>query len=1405
MFELVKNKRLALLGDRVLSLTMCMIWYQTGHTNKSYSVMESATLSRAALAVTAGKIRLNEALLRHSDSEIHSRDHLAEAFEAVIGAIYLDSNENLSVVKKVIQTVRLDQHRNLKTWEEMTEEERRMMVAENSEGAKRQDAKGQEGSTDYAFETAQVIEELTRSEDLSRWVNDLPIKQRRGANFSLQYVTRMAKSGKPVLKKAANLTLERYAGLLRAGHRKADMPLQLMFETQLRELKLADDIPRKDLSLADESIHASVTEAEGFAHLGEDQDSDFRMADEEPEVRKDQEEDKLWNAAGQKGDESVEEEDRAHQLEEGTQRHEVENELKSGLAKAERLESEEEEEKRILLRLERHTGSGMSRGRHLRTRLKRYAYEKRLARKLDHAFSKEPRVRENPVAINEGENVGKEESTGNIGAGDKMHQAQQETNSGDAELERSKRVEEDEENRATLWVQGHQQQERITEIREAEVQGNTLRKEAQNPEELLPIEEDTKARIVHEEINMCPLRDEETMGRIEEEEESSQALGYTADEKKNMQTWRSMLMLGDDNRSVMRLPAMEIILKASDLERMIYKTTVNFISMAELRRPRGWPTLDQLQEQVATAITSPYRLEHTCFEMLAFRPSLKLRRSIGKATLQGLRLGSAEWNRSVTATFHRATKMQLVVDTMEREGHVTHWKKESTDPSQLLFVQAWESAMHGGTSAGDFVRQIDEDKVATAGVHPTTELAIRAYAALERKLMRKTVRTDAEMPPWEEAVREAVRDQEEKRMRVAEEGEKGSADEVRERQKSINRRTVFREQAKDMERVRRQMVKWRSRLFRPTSLNQEERKARETGKQQLSAFLRIIGRLDRSLGCLVTLTMEIIALSTTQRTGDWSPHPPVTQEQLQKQAEEYCQPRKLMDSLRPSRQRYYHAIRYATEQGLRIGSKEWNEIVEASFRRFTLMEMSFRHTEFTTSMELQNAALETELQFVKQLANILRHDTSLSLLAHHDLVPWKEFSRLQHNFLGPVLPSELYRNSDEQATLPRNFVLRELLRKAEQGTIEAGMLTSPAPLPTTSIALLEGFAPTLDVAGSGWTDVLPITGTLAIIRRAEEATNKRVASRPEKAPKHGKQQPVVSNAMVTDPLMEAERVSDLLVTTSVAVAVNDSSKPEPVPALECIRSEEHKDTLSGSESSSEFPPASVSESKSAEPDAAVAGVVSAFRLWREAQEEAQTSSTQAPASSKSASKKQEARRRVATSISKSSWRKADRSKIHKAPSRKIVWTPQSALSSKSASTKAKARERMTISKPKASSRENDHSWMHRSRFSNTDQPLQAPPPPNPASGNAEPSPRHPKARSTSRQWKNRQVTDQSSSAQGSSTPEASPKSHSRVSLKVSPASSPSGSAAKSANAPQGGTSLIRKVQGHHRRGAWNHG
>jgi hypothetical protein len=86
------------------------------------------TVSRVALAVTGRNLKLHESILVLSNfPDYKLRDAIAETFEAVLGAVYVDSNYSVKTVKNLIRRLRVADHQYLKTREELLEAEGSLM------------------------------------------------------------------------------------------------------------------------------------------------------------------------------------------------------------------------------------------------------------------------------------------------------------------------------------------------------------------------------------------------------------------------------------------------------------------------------------------------------------------------------------------------------------------------------------------------------------------------------------------------------------------------------------------------------------------------------------------------------------------------------------------------------------------------------------------------------------------------------------------------------------------------------------------------------------------------------------------------------------------------------------------------------------------------------------------------------------------------------------------------------------------------------------------------------------------------------------------------------------------------------------------------------------------------------
>ncbi|EED22528.1 conserved hypothetical protein [Talaromyces stipitatus ATCC 10500] len=97
-----QNKRLALLGDKVVALVLIDSWYQTGTSCSAGSSLLQHSASNEAMAHQEDKTHLKDTvcLNSHQAQSIHG---LATNFEAVVGAVWIDCGKDLQTLEKVIR------------------------------------------------------------------------------------------------------------------------------------------------------------------------------------------------------------------------------------------------------------------------------------------------------------------------------------------------------------------------------------------------------------------------------------------------------------------------------------------------------------------------------------------------------------------------------------------------------------------------------------------------------------------------------------------------------------------------------------------------------------------------------------------------------------------------------------------------------------------------------------------------------------------------------------------------------------------------------------------------------------------------------------------------------------------------------------------------------------------------------------------------------------------------------------------------------------------------------------------------------------------------------------------------------------------------------------------------------
>ncbi|KAF2255659.1 hypothetical protein BU26DRAFT_557166 [Trematosphaeria pertusa] len=149
------NNRLALLGDRVLSLQYVRF--------EQYTEMDQDTVTRASLAVKGRALGFHEAILQSPGMQSAKANMVAETFEAILGAAYVDSGNQLSAVTRVIKRIGLDEHRLLKVPQSLAQE----LAQEMGEGRAGADAAAdiqpKRGEVDVSAEEPALIRGISSS------------------------------------------------------------------------------------------------------------------------------------------------------------------------------------------------------------------------------------------------------------------------------------------------------------------------------------------------------------------------------------------------------------------------------------------------------------------------------------------------------------------------------------------------------------------------------------------------------------------------------------------------------------------------------------------------------------------------------------------------------------------------------------------------------------------------------------------------------------------------------------------------------------------------------------------------------------------------------------------------------------------------------------------------------------------------------------------------------------------------------------------------------------------------------------------------------------------------------------------------------------------------------------------
>ncbi|KAJ6200635.1 ribonuclease III domain-containing protein [Bipolaris maydis] len=98
-YSIVHNRRLELVGDKIMGLVLSQRWYQVrnqnGHASpvKTWNDIHKSLISNEALAVRGFKLGLDAFVVPASGIHV-TKNMMADAFEAMVGAVSLDAGED---------------------------------------------------------------------------------------------------------------------------------------------------------------------------------------------------------------------------------------------------------------------------------------------------------------------------------------------------------------------------------------------------------------------------------------------------------------------------------------------------------------------------------------------------------------------------------------------------------------------------------------------------------------------------------------------------------------------------------------------------------------------------------------------------------------------------------------------------------------------------------------------------------------------------------------------------------------------------------------------------------------------------------------------------------------------------------------------------------------------------------------------------------------------------------------------------------------------------------------------------------------------------------------------------------------------------------------------------------------
>ncbi|RAR02638.1 ribonuclease iii [Stemphylium lycopersici] len=116
------NSRLELLGDRINDAVLCKKWYEScdakgqGSPRRAFNALRNDLVTNEALGTRGFQLGLDRFVLLNLATTTVSMNMMANTFEAIVGAVYLDAGDNaLEAVYNVLEHTGFFEHPMLVT------------------------------------------------------------------------------------------------------------------------------------------------------------------------------------------------------------------------------------------------------------------------------------------------------------------------------------------------------------------------------------------------------------------------------------------------------------------------------------------------------------------------------------------------------------------------------------------------------------------------------------------------------------------------------------------------------------------------------------------------------------------------------------------------------------------------------------------------------------------------------------------------------------------------------------------------------------------------------------------------------------------------------------------------------------------------------------------------------------------------------------------------------------------------------------------------------------------------------------------------------------------------------------------------------------------------------------------